>query len=129
METDIKKIIEDTDGFIKYNNYKIVEIKDNTATLEVELTKDTNNPYGFAHGGLIFGLGDTAMGIVARMSQKKAVTLDANITYLKPGVGKKIIAKGEMIKNGAHTCFLRANIYNDKDQLIATMDSNYFYID
>ena len=24
METDIKKNIEDTDGFIKYNNYKIV---------------------------------------------------------------------------------------------------------
>jgi uncharacterized protein (TIGR00369 family) len=68
------------------------------------------------------------MGMIARSTGRNAVTLSANITYLKPGKGKALKATGQMIKNGKTTCFLRANIYNDNDELIATMDSNYFYI-
>lgn len=116
------------EGYIKYNNIELVEANDNEVILKTELTKNSLNPYGIAHGGLIFTLGDTAMGIASKMTGRESVTLSSNITYLKPGKGEFIIAKGKIIKDGKTTCYLKADIYNDKDDLIATMDANYFYI-
>ena len=89
-------------GFINHNNYELVESNDKTATLKVNLGEDALNPYGVAHGGLIFGLGDTAMGVVAYNTGKKGVTLSSTINYLKPATG---------------------------EFLVATMDGNYYYID
>ena len=117
-------------GFIGNHNYELVDCDDGkTVVLKAKIDENSLNPYGVAHGGFVFGLGYTAMGLVARSTGRKAVTLSANITYLKPSTGEYLIANGEMIKNGKTTCFLRCNIYNDKDVLVATMDCNYYYID
>ena len=121
--------LENKEGYFKNNNYHVVNLSDDNITLRADLTENSMNPYGIAHGGLIFGLGDTVMGMLAKKDGRDAVTLSANITYLKPGIGEYITAKGEVIKNGKQTCFLRANIYNDQKKLIATMESNYCYID
>lgn len=115
-------------GFIKHNNISIVEIGENCAILKAELTDKSLNPYKIAHGGLIFGLGDTSMGVVARINGRSAVTQSSTISYLRPSTGQYLLAKAEMIKDGKTTCYLRTNIYDDKDILVATMDANYFYI-
>lgn len=115
--------------FIKNNNYKVVEVVEGKkATLKGLISETSNNPYNIAHGGFIFGLGDTAMGIAAASTGRKAVTLSATINYLKPSVGNYLIAEAEIIRSGKTTCYLRTNIYNDKEDLVATMDSNYYFV-
>ena len=121
---------EFNNGFISNNNFELLEVEEGkSAVIKANITESSLNPYGIAHGGFIFGLGDTSMGVVARTTGRKAVTLSANITYLKPSTGEYLIAKSEIIKDGKTTCFIRSNIYNDKDVLVASMDSNYYYID
>ena len=113
-------------SFIKNNNYKVIEGK--KAILKGIITETSNNPYNIAHGGFIFGLGDTAMGVAASSTGKNAVTLSATINYLKPSTGKYLIAEAEVIKSGKTICYLQTNIYNDNEELVATMDSNYCYV-
>lgn len=120
--------MENKNGFFKHNNFHVVKAAEEECVIRADLTENSLNPYGIAHGGLIFGLGDVVMGMLARATGAPAVTLSANINYLKPGTGKYLIGKSELIKSGKSTCVLRANIYNDKEELIATMDSNYFYL-
>ena len=128
MEHDKK--MATTSGFMHSNNFELVDLEETlSATLKAIITDSSLNPYGIAHGGFIFGLGDTAMGVVARTTGRRAVTLSSSISYLKPSTGEYLIAKAEMIKNGKTTCFLRCNVYNDKDVLVASMDGNYYYID
>jgi acyl-CoA thioesterase len=116
-------------SFIKNNNYKVIEvIEGKKAILKGIITETSNNPYNIAHGGFIFGLGDTAMGVAASSTGKNAVTLSATINYLKPSTGKYLIAEAEVIKSGKKTCYLQTNIYNDNEELVATMDSNYCYV-
>ena len=116
-------------GFIKHNRFEVVEIeKGKKVTMKVELAEDSMNPYGFAHGGLIFGLGDTAMGVAARSTGRNAVTLSSNISYLKPSMGKVLRAEAEIVKSGKTTCYLRCNFYDEENALTATMDANYYYI-
>lgn len=120
--------MENKNGFFKNNNFHVVEATKENCIVRADLTENSMNPYGIAHGGLIFGLGDVVMGMLARVANTKAVTLNANINYLKPGTGKYLIAKAKLIKVGKNTCVLSADIFNDKDELVATMNSNYFYL-
>ena len=69
------------------------------------------------------------MGMLARKTGRKAVTRSANISYLKPSLGEYIIAKAEIIRCGKKACFLKADIYNDKDEVVAVMTGDYFFID
>ena len=47
--------------FIKYNNMEI--INDGDIFVKVEIKDECLNPFHIVHGGLIFALGDTAMGV------------------------------------------------------------------
>lgn len=126
---DVFKNMEEKDGFFKHNNYHVVEANENEVIIRANLTENSMNPYGMAHGGFIFGLGDTVMGMLAATIDKKALTLNANISYLAPGTGEYLIAKGEIVKKGKTISLLRANIYNDQKKLISTMESTYYYFD
>lgn len=123
MEDEIKAT-----GFIKHNNYELVEYDDKKVVLKVKLTENTSNPYGMAHGGLIFGLGDTAMGMLFSKKEQNVVTVDSNINFLRPGVGEYLICESEMVKDGKQIALAKANIYNNDKKLVATMSANYYYI-
>lgn len=127
-EEAIKKLVEE-DGFFKRNNYEVVEATEEACILKAKVTKNSLNPYGMAHGGFIFGLGDTALGMASSVHGRPAVTLNSTINFLRPAKTEYIIAKAELVKEGKTTSYLQAKIYDDKDRLIASMDANYYYID
>ena len=125
---EILEKMEKEPGYFNHNNYHILKATEENIELRADLTENSMNPYNIAHGGFIFGLGDTAMGVAASSTGKNAVTLSATINYLKPSTGKYLIAEAEVIKSGKKICYLQTNIYNDNEELVATMDSNYCYV-
>lgn len=122
------ELINEQNGFLKHNKIKIIEVGKESSTVRLDIDEDSLNPYGIVHGGLIFSIGDTVMGVQCRTTGRNAVTLSANIDYIKPGQGKYLIAKSEVIKMGKTTSFLKARIYDEKGSLIATMSSTYYFI-
>ncbi len=126
---EIINYVENNPGFIKYNNIHIEELKDNYCKCYVDLDENSMNPSGFAHGGLLFGLADSAMGMAARTNGKNIVTLNTNIDYLKPGKGKRITCIAEAIKVGKTTAVYRTNLYIGEDKLIATCTGTFFFLD
>ena len=128
IEKLIKEKFEDN-GFIKYNNIKIIEVKENYARLEVELDENSLNPNGTAHGGLIFGLADSAMGAAAATNGRNVCTINSQIDYLKAGKGTKLIAEASELKVGKTTAVYRCNIEDENNKLIATCTGTYFFLD
>lgn len=115
--------------FIEYNDIKIVSTDEDESIVTATISEHSLNPYKIAHGGLIFAMGDTVMGITVRCKHKNSVTLNATIDYLKPGTGKMLTATSEVIKKGKHTWVLRASITNDNNELVAIMTASYFIKD
>ena len=124
-----KKTINETPGFIKYNNFKVEEVTHKYCKMSVELTENSVNPNGIAHGGLLFGLADTTMGLLARTTGRNIVTINAQIDYLKPGKGSQITCIAEPLKAGKTTAVYRANIYNEEKTLISTVTGTFFFLD
>lgn len=129
MIEEIKKRIEKEDVFFKHNNFHIIEASKDKVILKANITNNSLNAYGIIHGGTMFSLGDEAMGVLAFLTGRKAVTLNASINYLKPGKGSFITCTAELVKSGSKTAYARAYLYNEKEELIALMDGTYFYID
>lgn len=124
----IKDYVENTPGFIKHNNMHLEEIDDNYAKMYVDITEDSLNPTNIAHGGLIFGLADSVMGMAARTNGSNVVTISSDINFLKPGKGKRLTAIAQALKVGKTTAVYRADIYTDQNVLCATSTATYFFL-
>lgn len=122
------KYFDSFKGFIKHNNIHIESLDDDKAVLYVDLSEDSMNPGGIAHGGLLFGLADTAMGTLAYLTKKVAVTIDSNINYLKPCTGKKVKCVATPVKVGKTIAVYKAEIYNEKGELSVVVTANYMFV-
>lgn len=125
---EINKMFSEQKGFISNNNIKVEEVKENYAKLSSTIEEKSLNPYGIVHGGLLFGLADTAMGIAAKTTGKSAVTINSQIDYLKPGKGSKIIAIAEALKVGKTISVYKCNIYDEKEELISSVTGTFYFI-
>ncbi len=115
-------------GFSKYNGINLESIDDNKVVLTCTLTENSLNPSNIAHGGLIFGLGDNACGVLAYLSGNQAVTINADINYLKPCKGKNMKCIATPIKVGKNVGTYKAEIYNEDEELASIMTCTYFFI-
>ena len=116
-------------GFLNANNFSLVKIDDLYCELKGEITNTSMNPYGIVHGGYIFGLADTAAGCASVTTGKRAVTLNSNINYLRPGKDTKYLtAVATCIKNGRTTAVFNVDVFDDKEKKIAQCNATYYFI-
>jgi uncharacterized protein (TIGR00369 family) len=84
------------------------------------------NPRGTVQGGFVAAMLDDAMGpALVTMSGGKNVpaTLDINVSFLKPVMPGRVIAKGRVVRKGRATAFLEAELFNEAGDLLARATS------
>lgn len=123
---DITKIKDN--GFMSYNGLYIVEAKENYVKIGVDITEKSLNPFGIVHGGLIYTLADSAMGIALATTGRSGVTLNSTIDYLTPGKGEKLFADTEIVKDGKSIVVFRVNIKDENDTLVSVASGTYYII-
>lgn len=129
----LKKKIENEfinqEGFIKENNIKLEELKENYSKISLEIEDKHLNPYGIVHGGILFALADTAMGIAARTKNENVLTVNAQIDYLKPAKTKKLYATASSIKIGHTLSVYKTEITDENDKLIAICTGTFIFLE
>ena len=116
---DAHKTFDKLEGFIKDNNYKLIDVDQNYALMEAKLTSSSMNPHGMGHGGFIFGLADTACGVAAVAGGLKGITVDGSINYFHPAKGEYIRVEAKALKVGKTISTYEASVYDDQGVLIA----------
>lgn len=80
------------------------------------------NSLGVIHGGVISSLADVAQANLIRADEEgvqQAVTVDLNVSFLKPATGANLNAIAQIIKQGRTLIHTECLIYNDKDEKVA----------
>lgn len=80
------------------------------------------NSAGVIHGGIISSLADIAVSNLLPANEdgrQRAVTVDLNVSFLKPAVGTYLIAHAKVEKQGRTLIHTECSIYNDKQELVA----------
>ena len=76
----------------------IDEVRENYARVSMIVRPDMLNGHGFAHGGMIFALADSAFAYVCNGANHASVAAQASIVFLdKVREGEIIIAEAEQV--------------------------------
>ena len=112
------------DRFATDNGAVIEQIRENSATVSMEIQDHHRNAVGIVMGGAIFTLADFAFAVASNHEKPGTVSLSANITFLKASKGNKLIAKAECVRNGRTTCYYRVTVTDDTGALIAEVTTS-----
>lgn len=132
---DYVRLKIDRNKFMQEIGFKIDDIKEGTVTGELVVSEMHEQQNGFVHGGVISTLCDMACGFAAYSLVAEGVqvfTTEIKVSYLRPGIGQKILAKGWVLKAGKmfHNC--EAELYaenNGEQKLIAKASSTMAVVD
>ncbi len=80
------------------------------------------NSAGVIHGGIISSLADVALSNLLPANEdgiQQAVTVDLNVTFMKPAVGTYLMANAKIEKQGKTLIHTECSIFNDKEEMVA----------
>lgn len=97
-------------------------------TLTMPITSEIHtNVYGFVHGGSLFTLVDSVMGIAGLTTGHLVVTSDINIRFITNSKkGNMLTATGRIIHKGKDTIITEAEIRDKRQRLLVKAQGSYF---
>lgn len=113
-------IIEKLKGqhFMHHIGFELTSIEPGEVKGEMQIEEYIKQQTGFIHGGATATFADLVMGFAAYSlvrSDQVVVTADLRISYLNPGIGETVIAKGWVIKPGSKLIFCEGEIVTIKN--------------
>ena len=100
--------------FMQHIGFRITNIAEGLIEGELNLQEEHKQQKGFVHGGLTATVADIVAGFAAVSlvpPGHHVVTAELKISYLNPGVGTKLTAKGWVLKQGRKMNFCEAEVY------------------
>ncbi len=79
---------------------ELEELEAGTAVLSLAIREDLKQQHGFVHGGVISYLADNALTFAGGSVLGDSVTSEYKINYLRPALGRKLIARASVVSSG-----------------------------
>lgn len=120
------KVRNEQNAFGNMVGVKIVEIREGYARTELEAVPDLMNPVGSLHGGCLFTMADITGGSAAVSHGEQVTTVDADIRYLRAGIGvRRLVCEAEEIKKGKNLFVYRVDVRDEKGTLLTAGTFTY----
>jgi uncharacterized protein (TIGR00369 family) len=100
--------------FMNHIGFRLTMISEGLIEGETEIREELKQQNGFLHGGATATICDLVTGFAAFSLVEKGmtvVTVEMKVSYLNPGVGEKVWAKGWVLKTGNMLSFCEGEVY------------------
>lgn len=118
LPADPQQLLSFANGVIAQQSFstligaRFTQIGEQGATLEVPLRGDLRQHHGFAHGGLMGAMADITLTFVGALHLgPQVLTSEFKINFIRPAVGDKLVARGELIGGTARQAVTLCAIY------------------
>lgn len=111
-------------------DFKLLDISDGAAELEILVRPEMTNPYGNIHGGMMALAIDEAMGwaVASLGAQHHFTSMSLNIDFLYAiHGGDTLVAKSRVIREGKRIVNADCFVYNVNGTLLARGSSNLIF--
>lgn len=125
LEEAKKKFDNDTYA-TEVSNIVIDEVASDYARCSMKIDRRHLNANDLVMGGAIFTLADYTFAVAANTDDTSAVSLSANISYMRPTAGPVLYAEAKCIKDGRRVCFYEVTVTDSLNKIIATITVNGF---
>lgn len=118
--------------FAKLMGMKLIDMKLDEATFELDMRDDLRQPSGILHGGVTATLIDTAMAFAVRTRvapEAATATIDLTVHYLRPHIEGPLTCTAKIVRAGRRIFSVSADVFSQENgKLIATGLSTYTII-
>ena len=139
----IKDIFENKLPFNRLLGIEVLNIDGGRPRLGIKMREALvgNFMRGSLHGGVISAVIDVTGGLAAFLSLNQKIeneplkvkverfsklgTIDLRIDYLRPGLGRRFVSSGHVLRTGKKVAVTRIEFTNDEEQLIAVGTGAY----
>ena len=125
----LREFLNTNDLFCRHCGIKITRIAPGEATAELDIVSSVMNSRNVVQGGAIMTLADFAFAGAANAMGHTTVSTALNINFIRPGTGKKLIAKARKVHHGRTTCLYQVEVFNDEEKLISSVSVSGFIVD
>jgi acyl-CoA thioesterase len=126
-ENDLNNLAALGDTFSGRVGVEVVERGRGSGRCRLQLAPWLFNPHGVVHGGVLFTLVDTCMGVALYPTlepDQLCATIDIQISYLNPVTEGPLQCTAELIKRGKRVAHLYARV-SVADTVVATATGNF----
>jgi uncharacterized protein (TIGR00369 family) len=106
----------------KLLGFRMVEVKPDAVTMEMDAGQQFANPMGTLHGGILCDLADAAMGMALAtglVDGETFTTLELKINFLKPVWTSRLTAAGTVVKRGKTVSMGECDVTDGDRNLVA----------
>lgn len=130
IDNKIKKRVQKEFGkqaFMNFIGAELTQLREGVCEIQLPLKTELTQQNGFFHGGIVGTLADNSAGFAActQMSLEQApLTVEYKVNLMNKAKGKRLIARGKVLKNGRTLKVCESRIYvlqaNGEEKLCAT---------
>ena len=117
----------DNPYFPGHCGFRVVELRQGYARLEVENRTELSNPAGIMHGGASFGMADTAVAaalITVYGPGNALLTIEMKINYLEPIFPGPVSAEAFVLRHSRRSAYAEVDIWS-AGKLAARANTTY----
>ena len=106
-------------------------VEDGRSRLRLTVDPAWYNPHGVLHGGVVYIMVDSAMGVAVThvLSEGEfCSTIDVTISYLASVRDGTLVVDANIVKLGRNIAFVEAKVTDEKGKLVATATGSMFII-
>jgi uncharacterized protein (TIGR00369 family) len=122
-----KEVAATPQGFSEWIKPKMIEVEDDSITIEVKVTPEMCNPAGTLHGGMHAAILDEVIGmtVAAMGNDTHFVSLNMTMDYLRPArVGESVRATSQVIRKGRTAIHLIGQLTNSEGKELSRATQN-----
>ena len=115
--------------FDEFLGLEYTKIDENNMQVTLPVQDLFINSAGVIHGGIISSLADVALSNLIGANEEgvqQVVTVDLNVTFIKPAIGTYLMAHSKIVKSGRTLIHTECSIYNDQQETVATAKAILF---
>ena len=112
------------DHFASCTGVELMEVKPGYAKARMLVTERHLNAGGVCQGGALFTLADLTFAAVANSHNQLTLSLNANITFLRPAREGYVYAEAVEIFNHARVPFIEVRMHDEAGELVAVFTSS-----
>lgn len=122
----VNKMLE-KDSYGKWLNPVIEKVDAGYCLMKMKVRPEFLNGVGTVHGGIIFGIADTAFAYASNSHNRIAVALDVSISYPNAGqLNDELTIEAKEVYLGGRTAIYNVTVTNQDQQLIGIFNGTVF---
>lgn len=114
VHPNVERVFGLDEGVANLFGYEVEQASEGQCVIRAIVSKQFVNAAGFGHGSLAFTLMDTASAYAVASTESMGVTVNANVTYVKPvSAGDEMLASSSILTRSKRMVSLRSEVLVD----------------